>query len=125
MALTEARSMDLTALLLSRLQRPYLLAVLVIGAIAALVAVASVPRRRDSVPFPMVAVILAAAFGTLAISFWSYMIPFSITIEEAAAPYSSLAFMFWGKVLVLPLTLVYAAVNYAVFRGRVGSADHY
>jgi cytochrome bd-type quinol oxidase subunit 2 len=42
-------------------------------------------------------VIGAAAFGTLAISFWPYMIPFSITIEEAASPYSALAFMFWGE----------------------------
>ncbi len=44
----------------------------------------------------MVALIFAAAFGTLAISFWPYMIPFSITIDAAAAPHSSLAFMFWG-----------------------------
>jgi cytochrome d ubiquinol oxidase subunit II len=43
----------------------------------------------------MVALIFLAAFGTLAISFWPYMIPFAITIEQAAAPHSSLAFMFW------------------------------
>jgi cytochrome d ubiquinol oxidase subunit II len=53
-------------------------------------------RREDGAPFYMVALIFAAAFGTLAVSFWPYMIPFSITIEEAAAPHSTLAFMFWG-----------------------------
>jgi cytochrome bd-type quinol oxidase subunit 2 len=41
--------------------------------------------------------IFLSAFGTLAISFWPYMVPFAITIDEAAAPHSSLAFMFWGE----------------------------
>jgi cytochrome d ubiquinol oxidase subunit II len=75
----------------------------------------------------MVSLIFAAAFGTLAISFWPYMIPFSITIEDAAAPHSSLAFMFWGEGLfVFPLMLVYTAISYGVFRGKVGtSSGHY
>jgi cytochrome d ubiquinol oxidase subunit II len=42
----------------------------------------------------MTAFIFGAAFGTLAVSCWPYMIPFSITVEQAAAPHSSLAFMF-------------------------------
>ena len=109
------------------LERPYLLVFPAIGVIAALVAAASVRHRRDGVPFYMVALIFAAAFGTLAISFWPYMIPFSITIEEAAAPHSSLAFMFWGEGLfVFPLMLIYAAINYSVFRGKVRpTAGHY
>ncbi|MBO0718849.1 MAG: cytochrome d ubiquinol oxidase subunit II, partial [Rhizobiales bacterium] len=75
----------------------------------------------------MVAVIFVAAFGTLAISFWPYMIPFSITIEQAAAPHSSLAFMFWGEGLfVFPLMLLYTVISLTVFRGKVAaSADHY
>jgi cytochrome d ubiquinol oxidase subunit II len=75
----------------------------------------------------MTAVIFSAAFGTLAISFWPYMIPFSITIEEAAAPHSSLAFMFWGEGLfVFPLMLLYTAISYTVFRGKVRpTAGHY
>ena len=102
------------------LERPYLFVFPAIGVIAALVAVESVRSRRDGVPFYMVALIFAAAFGTLAISFWPYMIPFSITIEEAAAPHSSLAFMFWGEGLfVFPLMLLYTVISYAVFRGKV------
>jgi cytochrome bd ubiquinol oxidase subunit II len=62
------------------------------------------------------------AHGTLAISFWPYMIPFVLTIEEAAAPHSSLAFMFWGAGLfVFPLMLLYTFVSYRVFRGKVAS----
>ena len=85
------------------------------------------PQRRDGPPFYMVALIFVAAFGTLAISFWPYMIPFSITIEDAAAPHSSLAFMFWGEGLfVFPLMLVYTAISYTVFRGKVGTTSgHY
>ena len=47
-------------------------------------------------PFSTEAIIFAAAFGALAISFWPWMIPFSITNDEADVPHSSLAFMFWG-----------------------------
>jgi cytochrome bd ubiquinol oxidase subunit II len=109
------------------LERPYLLVFPAIGVIAALVAAASVLRRRDGVPFYMVALIFAAAFGTLAISFWPYMIPFSITVEEAASPHSTLAFMFWGAgVFVFPLMLLYTVISYTVFRGKVRpTAGHY
>jgi cytochrome bd ubiquinol oxidase subunit II len=108
------------------LQRPYLLVFPVVGAIAMTRLAHGVVWRRDGVPFAMVALTFAAAFGTLAISFWPYMIPFSITISDAAAPRSSLTFMFWGEGLfVFPLMLIYAAVNYSVFRGKVRpSSDH-
>jgi len=108
------------------LERPYLFIFPAFGVIAALVAAKSVRSRWDGVPFYMVALIFAAAFGTLAISFWPYMIPFSITVDQAAAPHSSLAFMFWGAgVFVFPLMLIYTVINYTVFRGKVGGTQHY
>jgi cytochrome d ubiquinol oxidase subunit II len=109
------------------LDRPSLFVFPVVGALAAIALAASVHRREDSLPFLMVVVIFVAAFGTLAISFWPYMIPFSITIEQAAAPHASLAFMFWGAGLfVFPLMLLYTAISLTVFRGKVAtSADHY
>ena len=73
----------------------------------------------------MVALIFISAFGTLALSFWPYMIPFEITVDQAAAPQSSLMFMFWGGVVVFPLMLLYTAINYSVFRGKVrATAGH-
>ncbi len=109
------------------LERPYPFVFPALGVVAAIVLAVSVRSRRDGPPFYMVALISAAAFGTLAISFWPYMIPFSITIEEAAAPHSSLAFMFWGEGLfVFPLMLIYTAISYTVFRGKVKpTAGHY
>jgi cytochrome bd ubiquinol oxidase subunit II len=108
------------------LERPYLFVFPAIGVVAAIVLAVSVRTRRDGLPFYMVALMFAAAFGTLAISFWPYMIPFSITVEQAAAPHSSLAFMFWGEGLfVFPLMLVYTAISYTVFRGKVGPASGY
>jgi cytochrome bd ubiquinol oxidase subunit II len=109
------------------LERPYLFVFPAIGIVAAIVLAASVRQRRDGPAYYMVVLIFATAFGTLAISFWPYMIPFSITINDAAAPRSSLAFMFWGEGLfVFPLMLVYTAVNYSVFRGKIGPAtEHY
>jgi len=107
------------------LDRPYLFVFPAIGAVATIVLADSVRRRRDAVPFHMMALIFIAAFGTLAISFWPYMIPFSITIDQAAAPHSSLAFMFWGEGLfVFPLMLVYTVVSYSVFRGKTSPTPH-
>jgi cytochrome bd ubiquinol oxidase subunit II len=109
------------------LERPYLFMFPVIGALSVLVLAFSVRHRRDDLPFPMVVLIFLAAFGTLAISFWPYIIPFVLTIDEAAAPQSSLAFMFWGEGLfVFPLILFYTVISYSVFRGKVGSTEsHY
>jgi cytochrome d ubiquinol oxidase subunit II len=109
------------------LERPYLFAFPALGAVAMAVLAVGIHRRRDGWPFYAVAAIFVSAFGTLAISFWPYMIPFVITIDDAAAPHSSLAFMFWGAGLfVFPLMLIYTIVSYRVFRGKVvTSAEHY
>jgi cytochrome d ubiquinol oxidase subunit II len=108
------------------IQRPYLFVFPAISAVAASGLVASVRRSRDGWPFYMVALIFVSAFGTLAISFWPYMIPFVVTIDEAAAPHSSLAFMFWGEGLfIFPLMLLYTAISYTVFRGKVNSAPEH
>jgi cytochrome bd ubiquinol oxidase subunit II len=108
------------------LERPYLFVFPLTGMAAAVMLALSVRQRRDGVPYYMVALIFTAAFGTLAISFWPYMIPFTITIDAAAAPRSSLAFMFWGEGLfVFPLMLLYTAISYSIFRGKVGSTSGY
>jgi cytochrome d ubiquinol oxidase subunit II len=105
------------------LDRPFLFVFPVVGALAVIALAASVHRRQDELPFAVVAVLFLAAFCTLAISFWPYMIPFSITIQQAAAPHSSLAFMFWGAGLfVFPLMLLYTVINLTVFRGKVATA---
>ena len=108
------------------LERPYLVVFPVIGAAAAAGLVLGIRRRIDQLPFPMTALIFLAAFGTLAASFWPYMIPFSVTVDEAASPASSLNFMFWGAgVVVFPLILLYTATVYRVFRGKISAADGY
>jgi cytochrome d ubiquinol oxidase subunit II len=108
------------------LETPALFVFPAVGALAALGLIVGVHGRQDQVPFTMVSLIFTAAFGTLAISFWPYMIPFSVTVAQAAAPDSSLAFMFWGEGLcVFPLMLVYTAISLSVFRGKIdASARH-
>jgi cytochrome d ubiquinol oxidase subunit II len=107
------------------IDRPYLFLFPAIGAIAATVLALSILRRNDHWPLYMVALIFLSAFGTLALSFWPYMIPFVITIDEAAAPRASLAFMFWGGVVVFPLMLLYTVISYSVFRGKVRATSGY
>ena len=107
--------------------RPYLFVFPAIGAAAACVLASSILRHDDYWPFHMVSLIFVTAFGTLALSFWPYMVPFAITIDEAAAPHSSLAFMFWGEGLfIFPLMLLYVATGFRVFKGKFNSAPgHY
>ena len=108
------------------IDRPYLFVFPAIGAVAAIVLALSILNHNDHWPFYMVALIFMSAFGTLALSFWPYMIPSVITIDRAAAPPSSLAFMFWGcGVIVFPLMLIYTLVSYRVFRGKVRETAGY
>jgi cytochrome d ubiquinol oxidase subunit II len=108
------------------LDRPYLFAFPLVAAGAAIVLTVSVRHRRDGPPFNMGALVFGAAFGTLAVSFWPYMIPFSITVQQAAAPHSTLAFLFWGAGLVVfPLMLLYTVMSYRVFRGKVHPTSTY
>ena len=75
--------------------------------------------RRDGMPFLMTVVFFVAAFLTLAVLFWPYMIPYQVTVADAAAPEKSLSFLFWGAgVFVLPVIAIYTAAVYWVFRGK-------
>ncbi|MBV8683120.1 MAG: cytochrome d ubiquinol oxidase subunit II [Caulobacteraceae bacterium] len=108
------------------LERPYLFIFPAVGAVAAIVLARSVRRRNDDRPFSMASLMFIAAFGTLALSFWPYMIPFQISIQQAAAPQNSLAFMFWGEgIFVFPLMLAYAVISYTVFKGKVRTDQVY
>jgi len=101
------------------IDRPYLFVYPTIGAVAAIVLALSILRHNDHWPLYTVAAIFVSGFGTLALSFWPYLIPFVITIDEAAAPPSSLMFMFWGGAVVFPLMLLYTLISYSVFRGKI------
>ena len=93
------------------LERPYLFVFPVFGALAAATLAVSARQRWDGLPFYMVSIIFAAAFGTLAISFWPYMIPYRITVAEAAAPIP-VGVMFWGAGLfIFPLMLLYTVTT--------------
>ena len=113
--------------LMSRwLERPYLLIFPLIGAVSAVGLVKGVRQQNDLAPFRFSALIFVTAFGTLACSFWPFVIPFALTVQQAAAPSASLTFMFWGAGLfVMPLTLIYTAVVYRLFRGKVADAQTY
>ena len=102
------------------IERPILAIFPFVGVIASIRLVRGIHYRRDLEPILMTALIFLSAFGTLAVSFWPYMVPFLLTIDQAAAPASSLRFMFWGAgLIVLPLILTYTATVYRVFRGKI------
>jgi len=108
------------------LERPYLFVFPTIGLIAMLYLVGGIRRHRDTTPLRMTALIFAMAFGTLAVSFWPYMVPFDVMIDEAVSPRESLTFMFWGAgVCVLPLVLLYNLIAYRVFAGKLTHDAHY
>lgn len=96
-----------------------------LGALASVLLMLGVWRRRDGIPFAMAALLFLAAFLALGASFWPYMIPYSITIEQAAAPPESLKFLFYGAgIVVFPVVIIYTAVVYWIFHGKT-SQDNY
>src|SRR5437588_11599291 len=108
------------------IDRPYLFVFPLIGAIAAIVLALSIVDHNDYLPFHMVVLIFVSAFGTLALSFWPYMIPSAITVVQAAAPQSSVVCVLCGcGVVVFPLMLLYTVISYSVFRGKVGTTAGY
>jgi len=108
------------------LQQPELALFPVVGLVACRIFFVAIRKHYPLVPFLYGLAIFAAAFGTLAVSFYPYMVPFSITIQQAAAPHQSLAFLFWGAgVFVLPITLVYTLIVYFIFKGKVDPDAEY
>lgn len=104
------------------LEAPVLMAFPIIGLVACVAMDVAIRRRRVLVPFLCGMAIFAAAFATLAVSFYPYMVPFCITISDAA----SLSFMFWGAGLfVRPITFAYTLVVYLVFKSKVDPEAEY
>jgi cytochrome bd ubiquinol oxidase subunit II len=101
------------------LDRPWGLVFPVIGLLAMYGVFVAARRRRDAWPFALTAVFFVAAFLSLAVMFWPYMIPYSVTVASAAAPDKSLSFLLWGAgVFVLPGIALYTVVVYWVLRGK-------
>jgi len=92
-----------------------------IGLLAMIGVLLSVRYGRDGWPFAMTLLFFLAAFLTLAVMFWPYLIPYSITIANAAAPEASLSFLFWGALFALPAIAAYTIGVYWLFRGKLGS----
>ena len=91
----------------------------VIGMLALLAVIAGARKRRDHVPFAMTALFFLAAYVTLGIMFWPFMIPYTITVANAAAPEASLSFLFYGAGLfALPIVVIYTIGVYWIFRGK-------
>jgi cytochrome d ubiquinol oxidase subunit II len=95
------------------LERPYLFVFPAIGAVPAIVLALTERHVRREVPLYLAMAVFVAAFATLAISLWPYMIPFALTIDNAVAPLSGLAFVFWVGVNVLAPILIYGVTNRA------------
>src|SRR5215475_5390861 len=93
-----------------------------LGALALANAVMGARLRRDGMPFAMTVLFFVAAFLSLAVMFWPYLIPYSVTVADAAAPDVSLKFLFYGGIVVLPVIAVYTIGLYWVFRGKVRAA---
>ena len=79
---------------------------------------------HELAPFAWCGLIMASAFGSLALSFWPYMMPYSLTIEQAAAPAVSLQFMFWGAVVMFPLVVFYFLRVYHLFSGKTAPVGY-
>src|SRR5262245_5888746 len=101
------------------LARPWVLAFPVIALLALVGLLADVGRADDRRPFAMTCLFFLAAFLSLGLMFWPYMVPYSVTVANAAAPDVSLQFLFYGGIVVLPVIAAYTISVYWVFRGKL------
>ncbi len=124
LAFTIAVTVDAGAVGQSNLQaRHWGLIFPVVGLAALLGVIASARARRDRMPFALTILFFFAAYLTLGVMAWPYMIPYSVTVANAAAPDASLKFFLFGGVVVLPVILAYTIAVYWVFRGKTRRAD--
>jgi cytochrome bd ubiquinol oxidase subunit II len=90
-----------------------------IAGVAALLGVVAAARaRRDGMPVALTTLLFVAAYLTLGVMFWPYMIPYTVTVADAASPDASLQFLFYCGIVVLPVIVVYTFGVYRVFRGK-------
>ena len=90
-----------------------------IAGVAALLGVVAAARaRRDGMPVALTTLLFVAAYLTLGVMFWPYMIPYTVTVADAASPDASLRFLFYCGIVVLPVIVVYTFGVYRVFRGK-------
>ena len=119
LAFTVAITFDAGAIAQSNLRsRGWGLAFPVIGIAALIGVIVSARARRDNMPFLFTTLFFVAAYLTLGVMFWPFMVPYSVTVANAAAPDASLGFFFFGGVIVLPMILIYTMGVYRVFRGK-------
>jgi cytochrome bd ubiquinol oxidase subunit II len=117
-------TVDAGAIAQSNLRQRHWGLIFPILSVAALLGVLAGARaRRDGVPFAMAVVFFCAAFLTLGVMFWPYLVPYGITVADAAAPEVSLRFFFSGGILVLPVIAAYTIGVYWVFRGKAGRLE--
>ena len=120
MAFVTALSIDAGAIAQSNLrERLWGLVFPAFGMLALLGIIAAARSRRDGLPFAMTVLFFLAAYLTLGVMFWPYMIPYTVTVASAAAPDASLRFLFYGGVVILPMIAFYTLGIYWVFRGKV------
>ena len=114
-------TIDAGAIAQSNLRQRHWGLIFPILSVAALLGVLAGARaRRDGVPFAMTVAFFCAAFLTLGVMFWPYLVPYAVTVADAAAPEVSLRFFFYGGILVLSVIAVYTIGVYWVFRGKIG-----
>jgi cytochrome bd ubiquinol oxidase subunit II len=124
LAFTIAVTVDAGAVGQSNLQaRQWGLIFPVVGVAALIGVIASARARRDHLPFALTILFFLAAYLTLGVMAWPYMIPYSVTVANAAAPDASLKFLLFGGVVVLPVIIAYTIGVYWVFRGKIRRGD--
>jgi len=119
LAFTVSVTFDTTAIAQSNLRARSWGLIFPIAGVAALLGVVAAARaRRDAMPVVLTTLLFVAAYLTLGVMFWPYMIPYTITVADAASPDASLQFLFYCGIVVLPVIIVYTFGVYRVFRGK-------
>ena len=95
------------------------------GLIAFYLLFKSLKARREISPFLCTVIFFLSGYLGLIASLYPYAVPPSVTFHEASAQRETLHFTLWGVAITLPVVLGYTIYTYAIFRGKVGKAEHH
>ncbi len=119
LGLAFALAFDFSVLARGHLEdRPWGLVFPAIGVLALVGILIGARRTHDGLPFALTVLFFLAAYLTLGVMLWPFMVPYALTVANSAAPDASLQFLFYGGVVVLPVITAYTVGVYWVFRGK-------
>lgn len=97
----------------------YLSPMPVIMAIAFLILVIAIIKRKDHIPYWTAVIMFLCPYAGFIASLYPYIVPFHVYYWDAASGIAALRFTLVGACIMIPVLTIYTYYSYSVFKGKV------